>query len=69
MNRFKPVAKLVLALVLAKLVKNWQAECAKFLDADDSKLNLKVYIRHKSVTLDERNGTLKGKKMMTLRGI
>lgn len=60
---FRPMARSVLALVSAKLVKNWQAEYAKFLDIDDPKLNLNVYIRHKSVILNERIGTPKGKKM------
>ena len=29
-----------LARVPANLVKNWQVECAKFLDIDDLRLNL-----------------------------
>lgn len=68
MNRFKPVAGLALALVPAKLVKNEQAKYAKFLDTNDPKLNLKIYIGHKSATLDKKIGTFEGKKMMTLKG-
>lgn len=64
-SRFRPVAGLVLALVPTKLVKNWQAECAKFLDTDDLKLNLKIYIKYRSAALDKRIGSSKGKKMMT----
>lgn len=63
-SRFRPVAGPVLALVPTKLVKNWQAQCTKFLDTDYPKLNIKVYIRHRSVTFNERIGLPKGKKMM-----
>ncbi len=67
-SRFRPIAGPALVLVSAKLVKNWQAKCVKFLDTVDPKLNLKVYIEHRSATLDERIGTPEEKKMMTSRG-
>lgn len=51
---FKSIARLALILVLAKLVKNWQAECAKFQDNIDLKLNLNIYIRYKNATLNKR---------------
>ncbi len=67
-SRFRPVAGPALALVSMKLVKDWQAECAKFFDTVDPKLNLKVYIEHRSAILDERIGMLEKKKIITLRG-
>lgn len=69
MSRFKLVVRPALALVPAKLEKNWHAECVKFFDIDDSQLNLKVYMRHKNTTLDEKIGMPQRKKMMTPRGI
>lgn len=66
---FKPIAKLLLALIHAKLVKIWQAKCAKFLDIDDPKLNLNIYIGHKSVTLDEKIRIPEEKKMIIPREI
>lgn len=68
-NRFRLVAEPALALVPTKLIKNWQIEYAKFLDTDDPKLNLKVYIGHRSITLDERIGMSEGKKIITPKGI
>ena len=56
LRRFKLVAEQALVLVPAKLVKNWQAECAKFLDIDDLRLNLKLCIGHKSATSNEKLG-------------
>lgn len=41
----------------------------KFFDTNDPKQNLKVYIGHKSATLDKIIGMPKKKKMMTPRGI
>lgn len=54
MNWFRSVVQPLLVLASAKFVKNWQAEYAKFLDINDSKLNLKDNMRHRSVTLNER---------------
>lgn len=62
------MARLALVLVSVKLVKNWQAECAKFLDTNDLKLDLKVYIGHRSATQDVRIGKSERKEMMTPRG-
>lgn len=56
-------------MVPTKLVKNWQAEYAKFFDTNNSKLNLPIYIGHKSITLDEIMRTNEEKNMITLRGI
>lgn len=56
-------------MVSLKLVKNWQAEYVNLLNTNDRKLNFEVFIKHKTVTPDERIGTPKKKKMMTLRGI
>lgn len=53
-SQFKSVARPVLVLSSAKLVKNWQIEYVKFLDTNNLKLNLKVYIRHKSKILNKR---------------
>lgn len=39
----------------------------KFLDTDDSKLNLKVYIKHRNVIFVERIRMFKGKKMKILK--
>lgn len=64
----RPVAGPALVLVLTKLIENGQVECAKFLDAEDFKLNLKLYIEYKSAILDERIRMHKKKKMMTPRG-
>ena len=67
--QFKLVVGLILVLFLARLIKNWQAECAKFLDADDLKPNLKIYIRYRSAIFDERIRMPEGKKMITPREI
>lgn len=50
-------------------MKNWYAKCAKFLDTDDLKQNLKTYIRHGSAILNEKIVTPKRKKMIIPRGI
>lgn len=49
-------------------MKNWQAECAKFLDTDNLRLNLKVFIGHRSATTDEKIGIKQGKEIMTPKG-
>lgn len=55
-------------MVPAKLVKNWQAECAKFLDTNNLRLNLKVFIGHRSATTNEKIGIKQGKEIMTPKG-
>lgn len=60
---------LALALVFAKLVKNWQAKCAKFSDTNDPKLNFKIYIKYRNAIFNKKIGTHKKKKIMTLRKI
>lgn len=57
----------VLVFVAVKFVKNWQAEYAKFLDTDDQKLNLKIYIGYRSVTLNEKIRISEKMKMITPR--
>lgn len=57
----------VLALVSVKLIKNWQVKWAKFLDTDDLKLNLKIYIKYKSAIVNKRIGMSKKKEMMILK--
>lgn len=69
LSRFKPVVGPALVLVPTKLVKNWQAEYAKFFDTDNSKQNLKVYIRYRSATLNKRIRTTEEKMMITPKGI
>lgn len=54
-------------MIHAKLVKNWQGKSAKFLNIDDPKLNLNVYIRYKSAIFDKKIRTPEEKKMMTLK--
>lgn len=51
------MAGLVLALVSIKLIKNGQAECTRFLDTDNSKSNLKMYIEYRNVIQDIKIGT------------
>lgn len=58
------MAKPVLALVPVILVKNQKAECIKFLDTYNPILNLKIYIRSRSMTVNERIRLLKEKKIM-----
>lgn len=45
-SQFRSEAKPTLTLVPAKLLKNWKVEYAKFLDIDNPKQNLKIYIEH-----------------------
>lgn len=52
-------------MVFIKFVKNWQTKCIKFLDINDIKLNLKVYIRYRNVILNKKIRTSKQKKIMT----
>ena len=54
----------VLALVFTKLVKNRYVKYAKFLDNNNPKLNLKIYIRHKNTIFNQRIESLEKIKMM-----
>lgn len=63
------MAELVLALVPAKLIKNWLVKYAKFLNTNGPKLNLKVYIKYKSAILNKKIGISKGKKIIILKQI
>lgn len=69
MSWFRLVTEPILALVFVNVVKNWEVECTNFLDTDNQKLDLKVYIRHRITTLNERIKIFEGKKMMIPRGI
>lgn len=64
-QQFRPVLGPALALVPAKLVKNWQAECMKLLDVVDVKLRLQISLGHRSATTEEKIGTERGRQMMT----
>ncbi len=68
-SQFRSEAKPTLTLVPAKLLKNWKVEYAKFLDIDNPKQNLKIYIEHWIATFNKRIEMPKRKKMMTPRGI
>lgn len=43
-----------ISISFTKFVKNWQIKCAKFLDIDDPKQNLKVYIEYKSILFNKK---------------
>lgn len=68
-SQFSPVLEPALVIVSAKVVKNWQVKCTIYVDTDDFKQNLKVYITYRNTTLNEKFGMPKGKKMMILKEI
>lgn len=63
------MTELALTLISIKLVKNQQAKYAKFLDTNDLKLNIKIYIRYKSITVNKKIGMPAKKEIIILRGI
>lgn len=50
------MVRLILALIFIKLIKNGQVKCTRFLDTNNSKLNLKIYIEYRNATQDIKIG-------------